>query len=733
VHDGCRLMAVLDATAALRKLGFCARLVSLAGAIVLVAQAAPTRAATIFATPSGGAGYDGQGQRVAISTHRFDDSALALLRPGDTLQLLADAPTGTTSFSGPVTMVGKGDANSPPIVIRGLRDRTVVVGASIDAVRGCPMPADDLERRCNSPSLFIAGLSTAGQIGRGDLLKQFTDEVPRGPRSDTVMLSVPSHGTNGPLRTAACIDLDRIDGITIEDLRFESCWLSAVRAVGSRRITLQQATILGGSYGLAVRGKAGWPAERLTVQDVTWIQDVSGYARLSADGKHLCKVSDGTVREVDRGCPGEMWRTLPWGVSHHGSAEHYNGALLGGVDVTGQVVFRRNRIFSAYNGIRLKANACEAVLASKLSPETCAYNDQIWIGDNVFSYVRDNPVEMEVWSRNVHIVRNEFHNSHAWLSFDDMGGGPVYAYANRGWFDDMPSIGWATPSLGARPCVRDAKSKPSAGGAFDEKLDRRFDYRNGIWLPVAVMGRETKNGNTMDVWMSEGEQSCEASLVGRTLKFALPEKGATPDTFRYPSEPIYVFNNSWFLRAPITGTGAAVRLRHWNNAILFCEAGVEGFDAGLCQPRPAAFDPACGAGLAGGDDLRRYRGATGELPFFDCFRWLPVDEAGKPRGDLESDFDHDVSSNGFPSVLRSEPRFEPSGRSGDPGFVAANRGDFRLKAGSLASRSGCLVEVRAEALGCAATGEERASFAGAFAPTGEIYPGPVGPQFVEPP
>lgn len=724
-------MSVLGRASAIFDPASWTRSASVALAIISMGQEAP--AATLFATPAGGPGYDGQGQRVAISTHRYDDSTLALLRPGDTLQLLAEAPTGTTRFNGPVRMVGKGERETSPIVIRGLRERTVVAGESIDTVRGCPMPIADVEQRCNSRSLFIAGLSPAGRLGEGDLLEQLTDDTPRGPRSDSVMLSVPSHGTEGPLRNAACIDLDRIDGITIEDLHFESCWLSAVRAVGSRRITLQHATIRGGSYGLAVRGKTGRPAERLTVQDVIWIQDVSGYARTPVDGKHSCKVFDGTSREVALGCPGEMWRTLPWGASHHGAAEHYNGALLGGVDVTGHVVFRRNRVFSAYNGIRLKANACETVLASKLSPSTCAYNDDVWVGDNVFSYVRDNPVEMEVWSRNVHIVRNQFHNSHAWLSFDDMGGGPVYAYANRGWFDDMPAVAWTTPSLGASACVRDPKPKPSAGGTFDAKLDRRFDYRNGIWLPVALMGRETRKGRPVDVWMSEAEQSCDSSLVGRTLKFALPQRGSAPDSYRYPSEPIYVFNNSWFLRAPITGTGAAPRLRHWNNAILFCEAGVEGYDAKLCQPRPSTFELACGAGLAGGGDLRRYGGATGALPFFDCFRWMPVDEAGKPRTDLESEFDHDVSSNGFPAELRSEPKFEQRGRAGDPGFVAASKGDFRLRPDALASSSNCLVEVQGEALRCSSPQGGRGAFAGAFAPSGEIYSGPGGLRFAEPP
>lgn len=693
--------------------------------------------ATVYVTPTGGPGYDAQGQRIAETTRRLDDATLTTLRPGDILQLLADTPTGTARFAGPVKMTSKGAAGTPSIVIRGLGDRTVIAGSSIDEVRGCPMPADDRVHPCNLRAWLLASLSPAGKPDKADILEQLTEDAPAVPPLGMVTLSVRFEAPKGPLVKAVCLDLDRVDGVTIEDLRFEGCWLSAVRAIGSRRVTLQRATILGGSYGLAARGKPSRPAELLTVQDVTWIQDVSGYARLTAQGRHACKLSDGSEREVPLGCPGEMWRTLPWGATHHGVAEHYNGVLLGGVDVAGKVVFRRNRVFSAYNGIRLKANACEETSAAELSARNCAYNDDVWIGDNIFSYVRDNPVEMEVFSRNVRIVRNQFHNSHAWLSFDDMGGGPIYAYANRGWFDDMPAIAWTTPSLGGNACLHDPKPKPSAGGSFDPRLDRRFDYKNGAWLPVAQMGEEKKDGVTVIEWMAEGEQTCEASLVGRTLKFALPEKPRKPGEkaarVRSPTEPIYVFNNSWFLRAPVAGTGATVKLRHWNNAILFCEAGVEGYDATLCQPRPAAFDPACGLSLVGGDGLARYLGSLGKLPFFDCFRWLPVDENGKERADLESEFDHDVSSNGFPVDLRAKPKFEPNGRAGDPGFAAPSKGDFLLKIGALASRSACRVTIQGGELRCSAPGDGDIAFAGALAPSGDLYAGPSDPRFAEPP
>ncbi|HEV2603431.1 MAG TPA: hypothetical protein VGU24_07205 [Microvirga sp.] len=701
---------------------------------VLGGSIGDARAVTYFVTPSGGAGFDEQGRQVASVTRRYDDATFALLQPGDTLQLLADAPSGTTRFAGRVSLRGKGNETSAPIVVRGLGDRTRIVGKAIDALRDCPMPTADVEKSCDERALVIAGLPATSPTGKVDLLEALTDTsrgLPSGP--EAIPFAVPAFGSGGRLTEATCIDVDRVDGLTLEDLAFEDCWLSAVRALGSRRLTLRRALIRGGSYGVAVKGRAGRPADEIRVEHVTWVQDTSGYAAIAREGSQACAAPDGTARPTPFGCPGQIWRGVPWGVTHHGVAEHYNGALLGGVDVSGKVVFRHNRVLSAYNGIRLKAKACEGIPASKLTPETCRYNTDVWVTDNLFSYVRDNPVEMEVWSRNVRIARNQVHNAHAWFSFDNMGGGPIYVYANRGWFDDMPALRWSNDVLGGPACSRDPRPKPQAGGAFDPTLDRRFDYATATWLPVALMEREARGGRPVDVWMREDEQLCETSLAGRVLKFALPETGTSPDTFRYPAEPIYVFHNSWYLRAPVTATGAAVHLRHWNNAILFCETGVAGHHPELCAPRPAELTRAnCGQGLVKGEELARIPAERGTVPFFDCFRWLPVDETGRDRRDLESEFDFDVSSIGFPPLLKIYSTFEPHGRSGDPGFTAAAAGDFRLRPGALAAQSGCQVVRDGERLACRSLADPAQSFAGAVSPAGELYGGPGGPNFDQP-
>jgi hypothetical protein len=681
------------------------------------------RAATYFVTPGGGPGYDAVGREVAAATHRFDQSTFALLRPGDTLQLLATAPDGITSYEGRLTLDRVGTANSLPITIKGLGARTKLIGKTIEALRDCPMPEQDVEKNCDDAHIVIARVTKGAQR---DLLVALTDAAPDQASGALVgPFAVPAFGAGGRLRKAACIDLDRVDGLVIEDLDFEDCWLSAVRAIRSRRLTLRNALIRGGSYGLAVKGTKDRPADQITVEGVTWVQDTSGYIETSHKGLQWCTpaTSSAAPRLTELGCPGRMWRGLPWGVSHHGITEHFNGALLGGVDVTGDVVFRHNRVFSAFNGIRLKAKSCEDLLASNLTASTCPYNTRISIDSNDFSYVRDNPVEMEVFSRDVVILRNRLHNAHAWFSFDNMGGGPIYIFANRGWFDDMPALPWSRNAGGGPACDRNPRPKPEAGGSFDPMLDRRFNYATATWLPVALLEQRAVGNKHLNVWMAAEEQLCDTSVVGRVLKFALPQVGMKRDTFRYPTlGAIYVFHNSWYLRAPVT-SDAAIHTRHWNNAILFCESGTPGYQGELCAVRPAKN---CGRGIVKGEELGPFRGERGTLPFFDCFRWLPVDEAGHDRPDLESEFDFDVSANGFPPAAKLNPRFEANGRTGDPGFIASAAGDFRLKVGALAGRSACRIQDRGGGRLACIQVEDSGSYVGAFAPNGTLYPGPVG-------
>jgi hypothetical protein len=702
----------------------CLRRILAAALLLLGIQTAAAR--TIYVTPAGaGPGYDADGRTIVPQTEAFSTQAVRSLRPGDVVQLLADSPDPAvaTLYRERVVLSDLGERDAPPVLIRGLGRRTRLVGRTIDEIRGCPMPEDDVEQACGGLASALTAPLASDLLGA--LTTPAATSAPEQDRSRRSRLAVPI-GRAGRLAEAACLDIDRADGVTIEDLTFQDCWLAAVRAIGSRRVTLRRSLVIGSSYGLAVRGSRERPADAVVVEDVTWVQDASGFDTdaLTREGPFHC--GDGRVSQL--GCPGALWRSIPWGVSHHGVYDHFNGALLGGTDVRGPIVFRRNTVLSAYNGVRLKADACEAFKASDLSPETCPFNQDIWIYDNLFAYVRDNPVELETWAIDVRIYRNQIFNAHAWFSFDDMGGGPIYIYGNRGWFDDVPSIDRPGHSPSPPPCTRQPVEKPAAGGAFDPGLDRRYDFARARWLPVGV----ESVGPSGDVtWMDPLDQTCDASLQGRVIKLALPPRDAEPGTFRYAERgPIYLFNNSWYLRSPLTGIGPAANLRHWNNALMFCEAGVPGYTPDLCQPRPETFDArACGRGVVGGDGLARYLGEAGTLPFFDCFRWLPLDDNGRDLAALASAFDHDISSNGFPAALRRERGIEAHGRTGNPGFTAPERGDFRLGPGALAATSACEVtEVSGRDLVCEERSGTRA-FAGALDPDGLLYEGPSSARF----
>jgi hypothetical protein len=314
------------------------------------------------------------------------------------------------------------------------------------------------------------------------------------------------------------------------------------------------------------------------------------------------------------------------------------------------------------------------------------------------------------------------------LSLDGAGGGPIYVFANRGWFDDMPAVRWSKKMV-APECSKIT----DYGDFFDSRFDRRFDYSEGGWYEVGI--EEYTEDPAEPLRMNPAEMACRRGLTGRVIKLGMPDATAKPEDFdRYPyltNGPLYVFNNSWYIRGPVSGIGMAKNIRHWNNAILFCEPGVEGYDPELCKPPPdpARGDPQCGADSGWG--LAQYQSEVGEIPFFTCFRWYPRDGNGQEMKDGPNVFDYDVSSNGFPVALRSAYGMNKHGRRADPGFKAPSRGDLRLTVDAAAATSPCVVVSGSDrALECRVGGA--LGFAGAYAPDGALYPGPPGLK-VDPP
>jgi hypothetical protein len=354
--------------------------------------------------------------------------------------------------------------------------------------------------------------------------------------------------------------------------------------------------------------------------------------------------------------PGRMWDTIPWGVVHHGSRAYLNGGLVGSLRTAGSIIIRRNIIRNAYNGVRLRANRCPRY-------ETCGANLEIY--DNDFQFIRDNPVEPEDHAENWWIHHNRIYNGHAWFSLDGVSGGPIFIFGNIGWFDDKP----------ARRCIQ-------RDWAADQTIHPGKRY-----VPTP-----------------EGE--CSRSRTGKVIKL-----GPDPVDLK---EPIYIFNNSWYVRAPLIAGGRA-KFRAWNNATEFCDP--TNLPPGLCVA-DYETEPVCVRSPAGKADpfANRFPVELDRVPFFDCFAASPGDESRNGVSN-HPDFPDKMASAAFPF----------SGWHGDPGFVDSHAGDFRLRPDALARGKGCVVTRRADgSLAC------ETSTPGADPDVG-AYQGDVlteGPEFI---
>lgn len=573
----------------------------------------PVAGAIHYVSPGGSVGFH-DGAPVPVTTFR---DALARSQPGDVIQLVPESPAADAAaeFRQRIVITGLEGAPNQPITVRGLGARTIIKGKSIDEIRGTPR---------------IAGLGARLNPARPrDILADLAPPLHPTARANGMRLF--SIGDQNEVKT--CFVIENARWLVFEDLTFDDCWLPALHITDSQYIALRRSLLLGSSYAMVAFSTRPGRSHHFLVEDNLWIQDMSGYGSTA--------LPECRTPSHEHDCPGAMWKSIPWGVSHHGSYEHFNGALFGAKDIAGDLVFRGNTIRNAYNGIRIVANGCKE--------GECSLNVEVY--GNTFAYLRDNPIEMEHWAHNWWIHDNVFKNSHAWLSTDGMGGGPVLFFHNTGWFTDMP----------ARECQDTWRN------------DQAFDYRSG-----RPSGQPTE------------EAECGRSRRGTVLKLGSREPGDTKP-YRYPTAPLYLFNNSWFLRSPVAAGGDTRHLKHWNNAIEFCRPDSRADRQALCTPMPVETSPGrpfyeqrCAPQTFG---FRSLWTPTGSL-FADCFGW---DAQG-----ASYEFDFDISAAGFPPNLVDRARLaqEANGLVANPQFVDPERGDFRLQPGSPARDSGCTIRLR---------------------------------------
>jgi len=297
-----------------------------------------------------------------------------------------------------------------------------------------------------------------------------------------------------------------------------------------------------------------------------------------------------------------MWKRIHWCEYKYGDLKAQAGALFASLDIPGGVIVRGNKVHNVFNGVRMDVSRAKRARIPKRPSWIGKLNTNVEVYDNDFSFTRDNVLEPEFDATNWWFYGNRIRNAHAWFSFDGLWGGRWYLYDNVGWFDDKPG--------------RDCAANPVCEHWAD-------------WHPAAP------------------EQCTDPHDGGRVFKFR-------PDA-RYAPGPLYVFNNSWYLRASVIKDGRLGYIGHWNNAIAFCRP--EDYPDGLCEA---------------------------VKPFFNGFLW---------DGDNYS-FKHDMSNHpDFPTGLRAQGyRVTGIGLSPDrPLFDNAAQGDFILLRDSPGRGAGCVV------------------------------------------
>ena len=376
------------------------------------------------------------------------------------------------------------------------------------------------------------------------------------------------------MRGSKCLQFIEKEWIVVDNLTFRKCADAAVYVRDSQYITVKNSTVMAGMYAVFAEGLR---THHLLLERNIWIQNPSG----------------------------EMWHRQHWCEYKYGMRKAQAGALFGASDIPGGVVIRGNKVYHAFNGVRMyvsKALRDDSRWRGKL-------NTNVEVYDNEFSFIRDNVLEPEFDAANWWFHGNRIRNAHAWFSFDGLYGGRWYVYDNVGWFDDKPS-------------------------------------------------RECKASGSCKQWQERNPELCgDLHDGGRVFKFR-------PDG-RYAPGPLFVFNNSWYLRTSIIKDGRLGYIGHWNNAIDFCRP--DDYPDGICD---------------------------GVKPFFNGFRW-------------DSDnysFAFDLSNHpDFPVGLRRQG-YRVSGTSAphsQPLFVDARHGDLTLADGNLGRGAGCwIVEDDAGLISC---------------------------------
>jgi len=356
----------------------------------------------------------------------------------------------------------------------------------------------------------------------------------------------------------------------LRNLGFEDCWVTAVMAVNSREISLQDSRIHGSTFGFLAIATEGMEADAHTYRILgnRWLQSPAAYRpdAVPCARPHL-----------DLTCAVDVWGDLPWGIAHHHLWRTLNGAFFAAYNVAGNVLVADNTLERAYNGVRIIAQR----------PGT---GRNVEIRGNHFRFLRDNAVEPEDSADGWVVKHNVFENVHAWIGTDGVRGGAMYVFGNLGWYDPDHM-----PGETCRDDVDWSVSPRLMGLAGDKGRYVLVDESDD---PTSIACR----GHSRGVILKTGDK--------RKLGFPYFER-------------ISIFNNSWRTRSPLFSSKHASPLSHFNNAVAFTGCGLDG--PWNCRQVPAPLEECRpgNRGTRGRVALNRFWTRDGDALVADCFSVTP--------------------------------------------------------------------------------------------------------------
>ncbi|WP_043586009.1 right-handed parallel beta-helix repeat-containing protein [Geminisphaera colitermitum] len=189
---------------------------------------------------------------------------------------------------------------------------------------------------------------------------------------------------------------ENVSWVTLQDVEIRNAWTDAITINDSSYISILRCDILEtGQHAISARGDR---SHHILIDACKWTQDTRVYT------------------------------TWDWAELHHGVFKHYNGGIYGGGAAAGGAVIRHNNAGYGFNGLRWWLGEATGAQAR--------HQSNIEIYDNHFHHFRDNVIEPENFTWNLHVYHNRLDSCpRGVFSIDGVAGGEIYIYGNTGRWD----------------------------------------------------------------------------------------------------------------------------------------------------------------------------------------------------------------------------------------------------------------------------------------------------------